>query len=71
MAVQADVSLCWVHMPLCWFCCVTAQLWNSQFDYREHDWFKKDLPAYLFPSPTDHDASIIDVDVVREVIEVS
>ena len=41
------------------------------FVCREHEWFKKDLPAYLFPTPTDHDASIIDVDVVREVCDVS
>ncbi|KAK6179266.1 hypothetical protein SNE40_011669 [Patella caerulea] len=35
----------------------------------EHEWFKKDLPAYLFPSPNDQDASIVDVDVVREVCD--
>ena len=23
---QADVSLCWVHMPFCWFCHGAAQI---------------------------------------------
>ncbi|ESO92604.1 hypothetical protein LOTGIDRAFT_233053 [Lottia gigantea] len=35
----------------------------------EHDWFKKDLPAYLFPSQNDQDASIVDVEVVRDVCD--
>ena len=38
--------------------------------FRNHEWFKKELPAYLFPSPTDNDASIIDMDAVSEVCEV-
>ncbi|KAL4236652.1 serine threonine-protein kinase [Mactra antiquata] len=38
-------------------------------DIRDHDWFKVDLPAYLFPTPQDHDASIVDIDVVREVCD--
>ncbi|KAL8597835.1 protein kinase, AMP-activated, alpha 2 catalytic subunit [Nucella lapillus] len=38
-------------------------------DIREHEWFKKDLPEYLFPSPHDQDASIVDLDVVREICE--
>ncbi|XP_052264663.1 5'-AMP-activated protein kinase catalytic subunit alpha-2-like isoform X13 [Dreissena polymorpha] len=38
-------------------------------DIREHDWFKKDLPSYLFPAPSDHDASIVDIDVVRDVCD--
>ena len=39
--------------------------------HREYEWFKKELPGYLFPSPADQDASIVDVDIVREVCEVS
>ncbi|XP_021351298.1 5'-AMP-activated protein kinase catalytic subunit alpha-2-like isoform X2 [Mizuhopecten yessoensis] len=36
---------------------------------REHDWFKDDVPNYLFPSDNDQDASIVDYDVVREICE--
>ncbi|KAK7492896.1 hypothetical protein BaRGS_00015843 [Batillaria attramentaria] len=38
-------------------------------DIREHEWFKKDLPEYLFPSPTDSDASIVDLEVIQEICE--
>ena len=38
---------------------------------RKHDWFVKDLPAYLFPSPVEQDTSVIDTDAVSEVCEVS
>lgn len=38
-------------------------------DIKNHEWFKKDLPAYLFPSPTGSDASFIDIDAVNEVCE--
>ncbi len=43
---------------------------KSKILCRNHEWFKKDLPAYLFPSPSDGDASIIDMDAVNEVCEV-
>ncbi|XP_061191501.1 5'-AMP-activated protein kinase catalytic subunit alpha-2-like isoform X8 [Saccostrea echinata] len=36
---------------------------------REHEWFQKDLPSYLFPSPQDQDASIVEMDVIREICE--
>ena len=26
----ADLRLCWVHMPFCWFCHEAAHLWNSR-----------------------------------------
>ncbi|KAG1700042.1 5'-AMP-activated protein kinase catalytic subunit alpha-2 [Nymphon striatum] len=38
-------------------------------DIKKHDWFQKDLPAYLFPSPNENDGSIIDVEAVQEVCE--
>ncbi|XP_064476718.1 5'-AMP-activated protein kinase catalytic subunit alpha-2-like isoform X2 [Ornithodoros turicata] len=38
-------------------------------DIKNHEWFKKDLPAYLFPLPNDNDASIIDMDAVKIVCE--
>nr|ARR97160.1 5'-AMP-activated protein kinase catalytic subunit alpha 2 [Haliotis discus discus]QOS02267.1 protein kinase AMP-activated catalytic subunit alpha 2 [Haliotis discus hannai] len=38
-------------------------------DIRDHEWFKKDLAGYLFPSPNDQDASIVDLDVIREVCD--
>jgi hypothetical protein len=40
------------------------------FFFREQEWFKIDLPEYLFPAASDVDASIIDTDVIREVCEV-
>eukprot|EP00918_Siedleckia_nematoides_P071616 GHVU01156429.1.p1 GENE.GHVU01156429.1~~GHVU01156429.1.p1 ORF type:complete len:373 (+),score=43.47 GHVU01156429.1:461-1579(+) len=36
---------------------------------RDHDWFKVDLPEYLFPPEGDVDASIVDMEAVREVCE--
>ena len=38
--------------------------------FRKHEWFQKDLPAYLFPSPVEQDSSVIDTDAVAEVCEV-
>ena len=38
--------------------------------FREHDWFQKELPTYLFPSPNDQDASIVDMAVIGDVCEV-
>ncbi len=41
------------------------------FCYREHEWFKSELPEYLFPPEGDLDASIVDQEAVKEVCEVS
>ncbi|ENN70683.1 5'-AMP-activated protein kinase catalytic subunit alpha-2 [Dendroctonus ponderosae] len=38
-------------------------------DIKKHEWFQKDCPAYLFPSPVEQDSSVIDIDAVREVCE--
>lgn len=38
---------------------------------RKHEWFQKDLPAYLFPPPHDHDSSVVDQDAITEVCDVS
>uniref|UniRef100_A0A224XM52 non-specific serine/threonine protein kinase n=1 Tax=Panstrongylus lignarius TaxID=156445 RepID=A0A224XM52_9HEMI len=38
-------------------------------DIKKHEWFQKDLPAYLFPSPVEQDSSVIDTDAVHEVCE--
>ncbi|KAL3869068.1 hypothetical protein ACJMK2_041795 [Sinanodonta woodiana] len=38
-------------------------------EIKEHEWFRKDLPLYLFPPDADQDASIVDMEVVREVCE--
>lgn len=38
-------------------------------EIKKHDWFQKDLPAYLFPSPVEQDSSIIDLGAVSEVCE--
>ncbi|KAI1719989.1 protein kinase domain-containing protein [Ditylenchus destructor] len=36
-------------------------------DVINHDWFRIDLPAYLFPPINESEASIVDIDAVREV----
>lgn len=36
-------------------------------EIKKHDWFQKDLPAYLFPSPVELDSSVIDTGAVSEV----
>ncbi len=38
--------------------------------HRKHEWFQKDLPVYLFPSPVDQDTSVVDPDAIHEVCEV-
>ncbi|KAI0242451.1 5'-AMP-activated protein kinase catalytic subunit alpha-2 [Lamellibrachia satsuma] len=38
-------------------------------DVREDDWFMIDLPEYLFPRDGDVDASIVDMEAIREVCE--
>src|SRR5690242_16680583 len=35
----------------------------------DHEWFKKELPLYLFPAETEQDASIIDMEAVGELCE--
>lgn len=36
---------------------------------REHEWFKQDLPNYLFPEDPSYDANVIDDEAVKEVCE--
>lgn len=36
---------------------------------REHEWFKQDLPGYLFPEDPSYDATVLDEEAVREVCE--
>ncbi|XP_054996589.1 5'-AMP-activated protein kinase catalytic subunit alpha-2 isoform X1 [Sorex araneus] len=38
-------------------------------DIREHEWFKEDLPSYLFPEDPSYDANVIDDEAVKEVCE--
>ncbi|XP_056388950.1 5'-AMP-activated protein kinase catalytic subunit alpha-2 isoform X4 [Hyla sarda] len=38
-------------------------------DIREHDWFKQELPSYLFPEDPSYDANVIDDEAVKEVCE--
>ncbi|KAM7410318.1 hypothetical protein PAMA_001658 [Pampus argenteus] len=38
-------------------------------DIREHEWFKQDLPGYLFPEDPSYDATVLDEEAVREVCE--
>lgn len=36
-------------------------------DIKKHEWFQKECPAYLFPSPVEQDSSVIDTDAINEV----
>lgn len=38
-------------------------------EIKKHEWFQKDCPAYLFPSPVEQDSSVIDTDAVYEVCD--
>ncbi|XP_048482495.1 5'-AMP-activated protein kinase catalytic subunit alpha-2 isoform X2 [Plutella xylostella] len=38
-------------------------------DVKKHEWFQKDLPGYLFPSPVEQDSSVIDTEAISEVCE--
>jgi hypothetical protein len=38
--------------------------------FSQHEWFQKELPAYLFPPINESEASIVDIEAVREVSEV-
>ncbi|XP_034948942.1 5'-AMP-activated protein kinase catalytic subunit alpha-2 [Chelonus insularis] len=38
-------------------------------DVKKHEWFQKDLPAYLFPPQVEQESSVIDIDAVKEVCE--
>ncbi len=38
-------------------------------EIKKHEWFQKDLPAYLFPSPVEQDSSVIDTGAVQEVCD--
>ncbi|XP_044265660.1 5'-AMP-activated protein kinase catalytic subunit alpha-2 [Tribolium madens] len=38
-------------------------------EIKKHEWFQKDCPAYLFPSPVEQDSSVIDTDAVGEVCD--
>jgi 5'-AMP-activated protein kinase, catalytic alpha subunit len=38
-------------------------------EIKKHEWFQKELPAYLFPSPVEQDSSVIDTTAVSEVCD--
>lgn len=38
-------------------------------EIKKHEWFQKDLPTYLFPSPVEQDSNVIDTCAVAEVCE--
>ncbi|XP_062857376.1 5'-AMP-activated protein kinase catalytic subunit alpha-2 isoform X1 [Trichomycterus rosablanca] len=38
-------------------------------DIREHEWFKQDLPHYLFPEDASYDSAAVDEEAVRDVCE--
>ncbi|KPJ14791.1 5'-AMP-activated protein kinase catalytic subunit alpha-2 [Papilio machaon] len=38
-------------------------------DVKKYDWFQKDLPDYLFPSPVEQESGFVDVEAIAEVCE--
>ncbi|XP_049581438.1 5'-AMP-activated protein kinase catalytic subunit alpha-2 isoform X1 [Syngnathus scovelli] len=38
-------------------------------DIREHEWFKQDLPGYLFPEDPSYDTTVLDEEAVKEVCD--
>lgn len=44
---------------------------NFVLCFRNHDWFKKELPAYLFPPVSEQEASIVDMEAVKDLCDVS
>ncbi|XP_041971512.1 5'-AMP-activated protein kinase catalytic subunit alpha-2 [Aricia agestis] len=38
-------------------------------DIKKHEWFQKNLPEYLFPSPVEQDSSVIDTEAISEVCD--
>lgn len=51
--------------PLLWFVCGRIILASV----REHEWFKRELPGYLFPEDPSYDATVVDEEAVREVCD--
>lgn len=39
--------------------------------FSDHEWFKKDLPSYLFPPISEQEASIVDMEAVKELCDVN
>lgn len=44
-------------------------IWPFFCSIREHDWFKQDVPGYLFPEDPLYDSTVLDEEAVREVCE--
>ena len=40
-------------------------------EIREHEWFKINLPDYLFPKPSHENLNIVDIEAVLEICEVN
>lgn len=38
-------------------------------EIKKHEWFQKELPSYLFPSPVEQDSNVIDTCAVTEVCD--
>lgn len=64
-------SLCYIAPCLNYLGLTKACSYNSVYGVfpREHEWFKQDLPSYLFPEDPSYDANVIDDEAVKEVCE--
>lgn len=61
-------------LPLClvlqWRIIISSLNWVIILSsVREHEWFKQDLPGYLFPEDPSYDTTVLDEEAVREVCE--
>lgn len=54
----------WVHIYI-YVCIEILTLLSAS----EHDWFKQDLPGYLFPEDPSYDATVLDEEAIKEVCE--
>ena len=47
MDAQADLSLRWAHMPLCWFCHKAAQITFPGINVLNREWYLPDFADFV------------------------
>ena len=67
-AVQADLSLCMTHMPLCWLCCCSSSIF---FSFRKRSVAQYSLPVSAVKKTFTHFAGMrVSKEAVDEVMKV-
>lgn len=66
-----SLHLFFVHSQVWWMRASVKQseLTHPLSSLREHEWFKQDLPGYLFPEDPSYDSTVLDEEAIREVCE--